>query len=153
MRGAGTRDIKVVVSDSSGNTVEGHAQIEVREGGGGGSPFLQTLTSGSTLSGEAWETQGPRGGRRWPFQVKVTSYDPGTGAIVGELTWPTLSSVHRIRGLLAGTTLTFTETEAIQPGSAHLNVSYDLTVGQSSADGTYNDHTDNTSGGAKLTAP
>ena len=150
---AGTRDIKVVVSDSAGSTAEAHAQIEVREGGGVGSPFLQTLTSGNTLSGEAWEIQGPRNGRKWPFKVKITSYDPDTGAIVGEITWPTLSSVHRIRGTLAGTSLNFTETEAIQPGSAHLNVSYALTVSQSSADGTYADHTDNTNGGAKLTAP
>ncbi|MGD1103337.1 MAG: SprB repeat-containing protein [Terriglobia bacterium] len=30
MRGAGTRDIKVVVSDSAGNTAEAHAQIVVR---------------------------------------------------------------------------------------------------------------------------
>jgi hypothetical protein len=85
--------------------------------------------------------------------LRITSYDPGTGAIVGELTWTTLSSVNRIRGTLAGTNLTFTETEAIHPGAAHLNVEYNLTVSQSSTDGTYTDHTDNTRGGTRLTAP
>jgi len=119
----------------------------------GGSPFLQPLTSGKTLSGEAWEDQGPRAGRTWQFLLKITSYNPATGAIVGELTWPSLSSVHRIRGTLAGSSLTFTEAEAIQAGGAHLNVSYALTLSQGSATGTYTDHTDNSSGRAKLNAP
>jgi len=119
----------------------------------GGAAFLPTLTSGKTLSGEAWEGQGPRAGRTWQFLLKITSYDPATGAIVGELTWPSLSSVHRIRGRLAGTSLTFTEAEAIRPGGAHLNVAYTFTLAQSSATGTYTDHTDNSSGTAKINAP
>jgi hypothetical protein len=35
MRSAGTRDIKVVVTDSAGNSAEAHAQILVQEAGGG----------------------------------------------------------------------------------------------------------------------
>jgi len=115
----------------------------------GGAAFLPILTSGKTFSGEAW---GDAGGN-WKFQLKITSYDPSTGAIVGEITWPSLSSVHRIRGRLAGTSLTFTEAEAIRPGGAHLNVAYTFTLAQGSATGTYTDHTDNSSGTAKINAP
>jgi hypothetical protein len=118
-----------------------------------GLPFLKTLTSGKTLPGESWENQGPRAGRKWPFQFKITSYDPATDAIEGELNWVSIGSINRIRGKLAGTTLTFTEVEAIRPGAAHLNVSYTLTVSQGSAAGTYLDHSDNSSGEARISAP
>ena len=115
----------------------------------GGAAFLPTLTSGKTLAGEAW---GDAGGN-WKFQLKITSYDPSTGAIVGEITWPSLASVHRIRGKLAGTSLTFTETEALRPGGAHLNVAYTFTLSQSSATGTWIDNGDKSHGGAKFSAP
>jgi hypothetical protein len=111
--------------------------------------FLQTLASGKTLSGEAW---GDTGGR-WEFRLKITSYDEFTGAIVGEITWPSLSSVHRVRGKLAGSSLTFTEVEAIRPGGAHLNVAYTFTLSQSSATGTWVDHGDKSHGGAKILGP
>jgi len=115
----------------------------------GGAAFLPTLTSGKTLPGEAW---GDAGGN-WKFELKITSYNPSTGAIVGEITWPSLSSVHRIRGRLAGNSLTFTETEAIRPGGAHLNVAYTFTLAQSSATGTWIDNGDKSHGGAKFSAP
>jgi hypothetical protein len=114
-----------------------------------GAAFLETLTSGRTLSGEAWGD----GGGNWKFELKITSYDPSTGAIVGEITWPSLSSVHRIRGKLVGTSLTFTETEAIRAGGAHLNVAYTFTLSQSSATGTWLDNGDKSHGGAKFSAP
>ena len=115
----------------------------------GGAAFLPTLTSGKTLAGEAW---GNTGGN-WKFQLKITSYDPSTGAIVGEISWPSLSSVHRIRGRLAGTSLTFTETEAIRPGAAHLNVAYTFTLAAASATGTWMDNGDKSRGGAKFSTP
>jgi hypothetical protein len=115
----------------------------------GGVSFLPTLTSGKTLAGEAW---GDAGGN-WKFQLKITSYNPSTGGIVGEITWPSLSSVHRIRGKLVGTSLTFTETEAIRAGGAHLNVAYTFTLSQSSATGTWIDNGDKSHGGAKFSAP
>ena len=114
-----------------------------------GAAFLPTLTSGRTLSGEAW---GDAGGN-WKFELKITSYNPSTGAIVGEITWPSLASLHRIRGRLAGTTLTFTETEAIRPGGAHLNVAYTFMLAQSSATGSWIDNGDKSHGGAKFSAP
>ena len=115
----------------------------------GGAAFLPTLTSGKPLAGEAWNDAGGN----WKFQLKITSYDPSTGVVVGEITWPSLSSVHRIRGRLAGTSLTFTEIEAIRPGGAHLNVAYTFTLSQSSATGTWIDNGDKSHGGAKFSAP
>ena len=113
-----------------------------------GGAFLTTLTSGKPLSGEAW---GDAGGN-WKFELTITSYNQSTGAIVGEITWLSLSSVHRIRGSLAGTSLTFTETEAIRPGGAHLNVAYTFTLGSTSATGTWVDNGDKSHGGAKFSA-
>ncbi len=124
------------------------ATIEFVSGSSFSVPFLSTLTSGKLLSGEAW---GDAGGR-WIFELKITSYNPSTGAIVGEITWPSLSSVHRIRGSLAGTSLTFTETEAIRAGGAHLNCAYTFTLGSTSATGTWVDNGDKSRGGAKFSA-
>ncbi|MGD1101511.1 MAG: hypothetical protein ABSA59_05535 [Terriglobia bacterium] len=109
----------------------------------------ETLSSGQTLSGEAWSS----GGGNWKFQLRITSYHPSTGAIVGEITWPSLNSINRIRGNLAGSSLTFTETEAIQPGGAHLNVSYTFNLSQNSATGTWVEQGNRDHGGAKFAAP
>ena len=108
--------------------------------------FLQTLVNGGERSGEAWADSGGR----WKCTLKITSYDRATGAVVGQITWPSLSSVHRIRGKLAGEKLTFTEVEAIHPGGAHLNVAYDFTLGKNSATGTWVDNGDSSRGGAKI---
>jgi hypothetical protein len=58
MKGAGTRDIKVIVTDSAGNTAEAHAQIFVQEGGGGqvmpsppATPQVQPTPPPSTAGG------------------------------------------------------------------------------------------------------
>lgn len=114
----------------------------------GGSVF-QSLANGKTVSGEA---RGDKGGY-WPFQLKITSYDPSTGAIVGQITWSSLSSVHRVKGTLAGTKLSFTETEAIRAGSAHLNVAYTFTLATATASGSWVDNGDKSHGSAKILAP
>jgi hypothetical protein len=49
--------------------------------------------------------------------------------------------------------LTFTETEAIRAGGAHLNVAYAFTLSQSSATGTWIDNGDRSHGRAKFSAP
>jgi len=108
--------------------------------------FLQTLVNGGERTGEAW---GDSGGR-WKFTLKITSYDRATGALVGQITWPSLSSVHRVRGTLTGNKLTFTEVEAIRPGGAHLNVAYTFTLGKNSATGTWVDNGDKSRGGATV---
>ena len=117
-------------------------------GSASGASGVQILTSGEVLSCQARDG---RDGRLWPCKIQITSHDASTGAIAGELTWPTLSSVHRIQGKLSGNSLTFTETQAIRKGSAHLNVAYTMTVSPGAATGSYLDHGDNSRGGMTIT--
>ena len=86
----------------------------------------------------------------WPFKVRVTSYSAGSGDLVGELTWTSLSSTHRVRGKLVGSSLTFTEVEAIRAGSAHLNVAFTFTISGSGAKGSWVDHADRSTGEAVI---
>ncbi|MBK6589568.1 MAG: tetratricopeptide repeat protein [Acidobacteria bacterium] len=116
------------------------------------SKFATKLIQGEPMSGEARETQGPRGNRTWPFTLRITSYDPATGLVVGEITWPSLQSVNRVRGNFSGNTLALTETEAIKAGSAHLNVGYTIVISESGATGKYSDHADNTEGTVRMPA-
>jgi hypothetical protein len=105
------------------------------------------LLSGKTFSGQAVEGSGPRRGRAWPFEIR---FGGTAGAVTGELTWPTLNSVHRVSGALSGQTLRFTEVSAIRAGSAHLRCSYTLTLSGNRASGTYVDPNDGSSGTASI---
>jgi hypothetical protein len=103
---------------------------------------VSRLTSGQVLDCSAKD-----GAKLYPCKVRISSYNSASGAIVGELTWTTLSSVHRIRGKLAANQLTFTEVEAIRAGAAHLNVEYSLAIRAGAASGSWIDHSDNNSRG------
>lgn len=116
------------------------------------SKFATKLIQGEPMSGEARETQGPRGNRTWPFTLRITSYDPATGTVIGEITWPSLQSVNRVRGSFSGNTLVLTEAEAIRAGSAHLNVDYTIVISENGANGKYSDHADNTEGTVRMPA-
>lgn len=116
------------------------------------SKFATKLLQGEAQSGEARETAGPRGNKSWPFTLRITSYDPVSGGVEGEISWPSLQSLHRIRGKITGNTLAFDEKEAIKAGQAHLNVDYKLTLTDSGASGTYDDHADNTQGSVRMPA-
>jgi len=115
--------------------------------------FVDKLLKGELISGEAQETEGPRNNRTWSFTIRITNYDAATGNVVGEITWPTLNSVHRIRGKLFGSTLEFVETEAIKAGRAYLNVSYKLSLSDGSASGTYFDPKEKTRGSVRMPVP
>jgi hypothetical protein len=106
-----------------------------------GGDFTSTFTGGTVLTGEAHAN-----GRNWPFKIRITNHTPANGAIVGEITWTSLSSVHRIRGKLSGNTLTFEETEAIRAGGAHLHCTYSMTLSSTGAKGTWIDPADNSRG-------
>jgi len=106
-----------------------------------GAQFLPIFTSGREFSGEARQ-----GSKTWPFKIKVVNYNNSTGAFNGEISWSSLSSIHRIRGVIKGKTLTFTEVEALRRGSAHLNVSYSLTASAQDAQGTWLDQGDRSTG-------
>lgn len=86
------------------------------------------------------------GGRVWPCHFRITQHDAATGQFEAQLEWPSLGSVHRVRGTLHGSQLRFTEVEAIRAGGAHLNVDYTMTVGGGRAEGRYLDRTDGGSG-------
>ena len=103
--------------------------------------WVDDFTGGKVLTGEARQ-----GSKVWPCRIKVSNYSKSTGAFTGEVTWTSLNSVHRIQGRLAGSTLTFTEVEAIRAGSAHLRVSYTLSVGTSGAKGSWIDPADRATG-------
>lgn len=105
--------------------------------GSGPAAVSARLTSGQVMNCSA-----QAGGKNYPCTVRITSFNRSSGAIVGELTWTTLSSVHRIRGKLAGNSLSFTETEAIRAGGAHLNVDYTLTISGNAVSGSWVDRSD-----------
>ena len=106
---------------------------------------LDTLLGGKVLPCEARQ-----GGKVWPGRIRITQYSRSTGEIAGELTWTTLNSVHRVQGRLSGSSLTFTEVQAIRAGSAHLNVSYALVISAAGAKGTWSDHGDGSTGTAAI---
>ena len=106
-----------------------------------GGDFISSFTGGTALSGEAHAN-----GRVWPLTIRITSHTPANGAIVGEITWTSLGSVHRIRGKLSGATLTFEETEAIRAGGAHLRCTYSMTMSSTGAKGTWIDPSDKSRG-------
>lgn len=110
-------------------------------------PGGPALTSGAA---HACQAKNASGSRTWPCTIRVTSLDPSSGALMGEVTWTSLNSVHRIRGTLAGDRLAFTEAEAIHPGGAHLQVAYSLTVSERSASGTWVDPADQSRGSMSI---
>jgi len=65
-----------------------------------------------------------KSGKSWSAVLKITSHDPQTGKIEGELQWPQLGSLHRIAGNLLDGKLTFKETEYFRKGGAFLNCEY-----------------------------
>ena len=74
---------------------------------------------------EAWSK---KKGKSWSAEIRITSIDPATGKITGEMEWPSLSTVNVIEGRWQGNRLTFTETAHLRGSSAHVNVTYELEV-------------------------
>jgi len=85
------------------------------------------------LVGEAGD-----GGRVWPMRVRISSYDPASRVVSGQVEWPTLQAIHRIEGRVSGNELIFEEVEYIDRGSAILGCVYTLkATGPTSLQGTY----------------
>jgi hypothetical protein len=72
------------------------------------------------------EARSDDSGRTWPVQLSITSFAATTGQFGGEMTWPSLNSIHRLEGRIWGSTVTFKETGYIKQGGAHLNCEYAL---------------------------
>jgi len=73
--------------------------------------------------------------KNFPMIVKIESIDSATGNFSGEVSWPSLNSIHRIEGRISGNTITFKEVSHIKKGSAHLNCEYALVIDGGSVDG------------------
>jgi hypothetical protein len=81
-----------------------------------------SLTSGTVLQGEVVDKKGTR----FPGTIRITNANDLTGDFVGEVSWHSLNSVHKIEGRVKGNTVVFKETAYIRQGGAHLNCEYAL---------------------------
>lgn len=78
------------------------------------------------------------GGQVWPMRVRISSYNPTSKRVSGQVEWPTLYSIHRIEGQVTGTELSFEEVDYIKQGNASLYCVYTFkAVSSSSLEGTY----------------
>lgn len=91
-------------------------------------------------------------GKEWPCSVRITAVR-ADGGVAGEMTWTSLGSVHRPKGTLRGSTLTFTETEAIRPGNATLGTTDTVTLSGAGGSGTYSDPVAQQSGTIEIGRP
>ena len=89
------------------------------------------LTPGTVLEGFALDKKNTN----FPMIVKIVGVDEGSGNFTGEVSWPSLNSVHRIEGRINGHTITFNEVSHIKKGSAHLHCEYALIIDGRSVDG------------------
>lgn len=92
------------------------------------------LSDGTAIVGAA-----EADGESWEYLLQATSYDPATGIFTGDIAWPTLAAVHLVEGVVTEHTVTFTETDYLQEGSALLGCVYiaDLVGDGSRLEGTW----------------
>ena len=88
--------------------------------------FPGTILEGSVLDNK---------NKQFSTSIRIEAIDTNTGNFSGDISWPTLNSIHRIEGRLAGNTITFKEVSHIKKGGAHLNCEYALVIDGSSVDG------------------
>ncbi len=120
-------------SDPAGN--RGTFYIELSEGGGD----LRAIgvLSRRPFTGEA---KSSRSGKAWPFTLALDG-ERATELFdyEGTLEWPTLGSLHRVRGTYKYGRLEFKEVDAVRKGKARLGVSYTLWRDGNGLTGTYRD--------------
>lgn len=90
-----------------------------------------TISSGAVLEGFVLD----KNNKNFPMVVNIEWIDNATGNFKGNVSWPSLNSVHRIEGRLTVNTITFKEVSYIKQGGAHLNCVYALIIEGSSLDG------------------
>jgi hypothetical protein len=88
--------------------------------------FPGTILEGSVLD---------KKNKQFSTSIRIEAIDTNTGNFSGDISWPSLNSIHRIEGRLAGNTITFKEVSHIKKGGAHLNCEYALVIDGSSVDG------------------
>lgn len=89
------------------------------------------ISAGTVLEGLAFN----KSDKKFPMVVRIGSVDNVNGNFTGDVSWPSLNSVHRIEGNLTPHTITFREVAQIKKGSAHLNCIYALVIEGDSLDG------------------
>ena len=106
---------------------------------------LDEVDGSKMLPGQSYSCLAKESGstKSWACTIKFSAT---SGNVTGELSWPTLGSVHRISGAWTSDTLNFKEVSAIQAGRAHLNVSYTLTRTGNKLTGQYSDPADRSTG-------
>lgn len=85
------------------------------------------LNTHETYYGTAYAGKQSNPRLTWPFEFKITSINPSTGELEGELTWTSLKAVHKIVGKVSDNKLIFRESDYINKGKASLGASYTLT--------------------------
>lgn len=81
-----------------------------------------------------------RSGKSWPFVIEMDgSMATELQDFEGVIEWPTLNSLHSIRGLYMYGKLTFKEESALKKGKAHTGVSYTLWLENGALVGEYKD--------------
>ncbi len=90
-----------------------------------------TISTGTVLEGFILD----KSNKKFPMVVKIVSIDNANGRFAGEVSWPSLNSIHRIEGRLIGNTFTFKEVSYIKKGGAHLNCEYAMIIEGGSLDG------------------
>lgn len=90
-----------------------------------------TISPGTVLEGFVSD----KSNKTFPMVVKIVSIDNATGNFTGDVSWPSLNSIHRIEGRLTANTITFKEVSQIKKGAAHLNCVYAMIIEGTSLDG------------------
>ncbi len=90
-----------------------------------------TLFTGTVLEGFVLD----KSNKKFPMVVKIESIDNATGKFIGDVSWSSLNSVHRIEGILTANTITFKEVSHIKKGGAHLNCEYAMIIEGNTLDG------------------
>lgn len=99
---------------------------------------IKGVFPGKVFSGFAKSSQSSQS---WPVNLRFLSFEHSTGAVVGEIEWPSLNSVHRIEGIfnLDNLGFSFKEVAYIKKGQARLNCEYTTTIQWDDITGTWTD--------------
>jgi hypothetical protein len=89
------------------------------------------LSAGTALEGFALDKKN----KNFPVLIKIENIEETTGNFTGEITWPSLNSIHRIAGRIHEHTITFKEVSHIKRGGAHLNCEYAMVIDGKSMEG------------------
>lgn len=99
------------------------------------------LEFGAVYAGVA---KSSKSGKVWPFEINFDRLDErAPSTLWGQISWPSLRSVHILDARLEGDRLSFTEVEAAEKGKAHLKVRYEGRItgpaGDRRIEGSYTD--------------